>query len=44
VDSVVADWLRIGLSAAAVILLLKVTVGPGGLVRVPGLTPAVGAI
>lgn len=40
-DSVVMDWLRIGLSAAAVILLLKLIFLR---VQVPGLSQAVASI
>lgn len=40
-DSVVADWIRIGLSAAAFILVLKLVFLR---VRVPGLSDAVAAI
>jgi hypothetical protein len=40
-DSVVMDWLRIGLSAAAVILLLKLVFLK---VNVPGVSAAVAAI
>jgi hypothetical protein len=41
VDTVVMDWLRIGLSAAGVILLLKLIFLR---LHVPGLSPAVAAI
>jgi hypothetical protein len=40
-DSVVMDWLRIGLSAAAFILVLKLVFLR---VNVPGVSPAVAAI
>lgn len=40
-DSVVMDWLKIGLSAAGVILLLKLIFMR---VQVPGLSPAIAAI
>lgn len=43
-DSVVADWVKIGLAAAAFILVAKYLVGPGGLLKVPAVTQAVGAI
>ena len=43
-DSVVADWARIGLAAVAFILVAKYLVGPGGLVKVPGVTQAIGSV
>jgi hypothetical protein len=41
VDSVVADWIRIGIASAAFILVLKLIFLR---VRVPGLSDAVAAI
>lgn len=43
-DTVVGDWIRIGIAAAAFILVAKYIVGPNGLLKVPGLTQAVGSI
>lgn len=43
-DSVVADWVKIGLASVAFILVAKYLVGPGGLVKVPGVSQAVGSV
>ena len=43
-DTVVMDWLKIGVAAIAVIALAKYVVGPGGLIKVPGLTQLVGTV
>lgn len=43
-DTVVGDWIRIGLAASAFILVAKYLIGPNGLLKVPGVTQAIGAI
>lgn len=43
-DSVIADWTRIGLAAVAFILVAKFIVGPNGLLKVPGVSQAIGSV
>lgn len=43
-DTVIGDWVKIGLAATAFILVAKYLVGPGGLVKIPGVSQAVGSV
>lgn len=43
-DTVVGDWVKIGLAAASFILVAKFLVGPSGLLKVPGVSQAVGSV